>query len=428
MKRKTTYKKTDSASRLSFDWLTIGLYTALVLFGCFNIYAACYSEEHKFIFDIASQHGKQILWIGIAAVVAFVTLYIEPRIFSNTAYIIYAIALGLLVLTLFLAVTVNGGKSWIDLGFFRLQPSEFAKFATALALAKYVGSIDVKINSSKGRLIAAAMILVPAGLILLQHDTGSALVFAAFVLPLFREGLTKYVLIFAAVAVTLFVLALVLNKFIVMGIVLAVCIAYLFLWLNRRSRKTYINTALIFVLSCVFVFSVDFAFQKVLEPHQRERIDVLLGKTQDFKGVGYNVHQSKIAIGSGGFHGKGFLHGTITKADFVPEQETDFIFCTVGEEGGFIGSAAVVILYVALLLRLVRLAERQRSTFARFYGYSVVSILFVHFFINIGMVLGLVPVIGIPLPFFSYGGSSLLAFTILLFVFIKQDSYRAQLL
>ena len=428
MKGKIKYKRPDSTSHLRFDWVTIALYAALVVFGWVNIYAACYSEGHKFVFDLASQHGRQLIWIGLATLVAFITLYTEPRIFSNTAYIIYAFFLGLLLVTLVVARAVNGGNSWIDLGPFKLQPSEFAKFATALALAKYAGSLDVKINSVKGRLITFAIILVPAALVLLQHDTGSTLVFAAFVLPLFREGLTKYVLIFAGVAVVLFVLALVLNKYIVMGIVLAACLAYLFLWLNRRSRRSYINTAAVFLLSCLFVFSVDFVFNKVLEPHQRERIDVLLGKTQDFKGVGYNVHQSKIAIGSGGFFGKGFLKGTITKADFVPEQETDFIFCTVGEEGGFLGSATLVILYVALLLRLVKLAERQRSTFARFYGYSVVGILFIHFFINIGMVLGLVPVIGIPLPFFSYGGSSLLAFTLLLFVFIKQDTYRAQLL
>ena len=418
----------EGVTRLKFDWTAIGLYLLLVVFGWVNIYAACYNEATSALFDLSTQQGKQMLWVGAAAVVAFVTLYVEPRFWSNTAYIIYGLALALLVLTLFLAVTVNGGKSWIDLGFFRFQPSEFAKFATALALAKYVGTIDVKINSLKGRLTAIAIILVPAALILLQHDTGSALVFAAFVLPLFREGLTKYVLIFAAVSVALFVMALVLNKYIVMGIVLAGCLVYLFLWLNRRTRKSYIHTIVFFIISCLFVFSVDFAFQKVLEPHQRERIDVLLGKTQDFKGVGYNVHQSKIAIGSGGIVGKGFLKGTITKADFVPEQETDFIFCTVGEEWGFLGSAALMVIYVWFLMRLVKLAERQRSAFARFYGYSIMSILFIHFFINIGMVLGVVPVIGIPLPFFSYGGSSLMAFTLMLFVFIKQDSYRTQLL
>ena len=319
-------RSTENVTRLRFDWVTIGLYSLLVIFGWVNIYAACYSEGTAALFDLGTQQGKQMLWVGGTAIVAFVTLYIEPRFFSNTAYIIYALALALLVLTLFLAVTVNGGKSWIDFGFFRFQPSEFAKFATALALAKYMGSIDMAIYSTKGRLAAAAIIIVPAVLILLQHDTGSAMVFAAFVLPLFREGLTKYVLIFAALAVALFVLALVLNKYIVMGIVLVACLAYLFLWLNRRNRKSYIRTAMFFVVSCLFVLSVDFAFQKVLEPHQRERIDVLLGKTQDFKGVGYNVHQSKIAIGSGGFFGKGFLKGTITKADFVPEQETDFIF------------------------------------------------------------------------------------------------------
>ena len=401
---------------------------ALVICGWVNIYAACYSEDHAFVFDFASQHGKQLIWVGIAALVAFVTLYIEPRIFSDTSYIIYAIAVFLLVVTLVLARTVNGGRSWIDLGPFKFQPSEFAKFATALALAKYVGGIDVKLESTKVKLIIVAMILVPAALILLQHDTGSALVFAAFVLPLFREGLTKYVLIFSSIAVVLFVLTLVVNEYIVMGIIFVACLVYLFLWLNRRTRTSYILAVAAFVVGCLFVFSVDFAFEKVLEPHQRERIDVLLGKTQDFKGVGYNVHQSKIAIGSGGVLGKGFLRGTITKADFVPEQETDFIFCTVGEEGGFVGSSVIVILYVILLTRLITLAERQRSRFARFYGYSLISILFFHFVVNIGMVLGLVPVIGIPLPFFSYGGSSLIAFTLMLFVFIKQDSYRTQLL
>lgn len=414
--------------RLKFDWVTIVLYAVLVIYGWVNIYAACYSEDHAFVFDFSVQHGKQLIWIGAAALLAFIVLYTEPRVFSDTAYIIYGIVLFLLLVTLVVARAVNGGKSWIDLGPFKFQPSEFAKFATALAMAKYVGGVDAKLHSTKGRIITISMILVPAALVLLQHDTGSALVFAAFVIPLFREGLTKYVLILTGLAITLFVLTLVVNQYIVMGILLAGCLIYLFIWLNHRNRKAYIGTATFFVLACLFVFSVDFAFEKVLEPHQRERIDVLLGKTQDFKGVGYNVHQSKIAIGSGGAFGKGFLKGTITKADFVPEQETDFIFCTVGEEGGFLGSSILVALYVTLIMRIIFLAERQRSVFSRFYGYSVASIFFFHFLVNIGMVLGLVPVIGIPLPFFSYGGSSLIAFTLLLFIFIKQDTYRTQLL
>jgi rod shape determining protein RodA len=329
LKRRTNINS-DSATRLKFDWGVIVLYALLAVFGWVNIYAACYHEDHAFVFDFASQHGKQLIWVAMAAVIAFVTLYIEPRVFSNTSYIIYAVALVLLLITLVLARTVNGGRSWIDLGPFKFQPSEFAKFATALALAKYAGGVEKTLDTVKGRLTALAMMAIPAVLILLQHDTGSAMVFVAFVIPLFREGLTKYVLIFAAYAVVLFVLALVINKYIVMGIVLVLCLIYLFLWLNRRTRLSYILASVFLVVSCLFVFSVDFAFEKVLEPHQRERIDVLLGKTQDFKGVGYNVHQSKIAIGSGGFHGKGFLKGTITKADFVPEQETDFIFCTVG--------------------------------------------------------------------------------------------------
>lgn len=426
--KRSKNRNSDTSTRLKFDWVTILLYTILVVLGWVNIYAACYNDAHAFVFDFASQHGKQLVWVAIATLVAFVTLYIEPRIFSDTSYIIYAFAIFLLLVTLVLARTVNGGRSWIDLGAFKLQPSEFAKFATALALSKYVGGIDIKLQSPKVRLVVATLIVVPAALILLQHDTGSALVFAAFVLPLFREGFTKYVLIFSVVAVVLFVLTLLVNQYIVMALVLAACLAYLFLWLNRRTRTSYIYAAAFLVVGCLFVFSVDFAFEKVLEPHQRERIDVLLGKTHDFKGVGYNVHQSKIAIGSGGVAGKGYLKGTITKADFVPEQETDFIFCTVGEEGGFLGSAFVVVLYILLLTRLVKLAERQRSRFARFYGYSLTGILFFHFSVNVGMVLGLVPVIGIPLPFFSYGGSSLIAFTLMLFVFIKQDSYRTQLL
>ena len=410
--------------KIRFDWITVALYLFLVLFGWLNIYAARYDEGHAEILDFSVQHGKQLIWMGLAFVMALCVILIKPRVFSNIAYIIYGLVLALLVLTLFIGTVTNGGQSWINFGIFKLQPSEFAKFATALALAKYVGDINTDLGQRQTQLVLSAVVLVPALLILMQHDTGSALVFTAFLLAFFREGLSPYILVIGVVAIVLFIAALLVNKFLLMGILLLLGLAYLFIWLSKRTSKDYWHIGIIFAVCCLFILSVDFAFDHILESHQRDRIYVLLGKIEDPTGVGYNVDQAKIAIGSGGLVGKGFLNGTITKADFVPEQETDFIFCTVGEEWGFIGGLVVVAAYVLLLIRLVTLAERQRSTFARFYGYSVASILFFHFFINIGMVLGLVPVIGIPLPFFSYGGSSLIAFTLLLFVFIRQDADR----
>ena len=332
------------------------------------------------------------------------------------------------MVTLFIATVSHGGKSWIDLGFFRLQPSEFAKFATALALAKLMSGIDVDWKKNGTKLAALAIIGIPAVLVFLQHDTGSALVFAAFVFPLFREGLSGVILVIGLAAIALFVLALLVNKYILLAVLAVLALGYLFVWLNKRTVRDWVHASAVLVCCAAFVFSVDFVFNHVLEAHQSERINVLLGKSEDLQGAGYNVHQSKIAIGSGGFIGKGFLRGTVTKADFVPEQHTDFIFCTVGEEWGWLGSSLLVAAYVWLLVRLVNMAERQRSRFARFYGYSVASILFIHLFVNVGMVLGLVPVIGIPLPFFSYGGSSMLAFTILLFIFIRQDASKNQLL
>ena len=411
-----------------YDWASILLYLGIVLFGWLNIYAACYDEAHASVFDFSRQHGKQILWMASAFLIAVCILLIHPRVFSNGSYIIYGIVLLLLVATLFIGTVTNGGQSWIDFGAFKFQPSEFAKFATALALSKYISAIDIDLTLLRTRATLALMVLVPAGLILLQHDTGSALVFLAFLLPFFREGLSHYILLIGLLAIILFVSALLINKYLLMGILLAICLFYLFVWLSKRTSRNYWHTAAFFIVCCLFTLSVEFTFEHVLETHQRNRIYVLLGKVEDPKGIGYNVDQAKIAIGSGGLVGKGFLNGTITKADFVPEQETDFIFCTVGEEWGFLGSIIVIAAYVLLLIHLVTMAERQRSTFARFYGYSVASILFFHFFINIGMVLGLVPVIGIPLPFFSYGGSSLIAFTMLLFIFIRQDADRNALI
>lgn len=414
--------------KLKIDWLPILLWLVIMLFGWVNIYAACYTETHASVFDFSIQHGKQIIWMGVAMLLAAVIMLTEPRLFSNTAYPIYGVMLALLVVTLFIATATKGGKSWIDFGAFKFQPSEFAKFATSLALAKFMSAIDIDIKKTRTKVIAIALIAMPAMLIFLQHDTGSALVFAGFVLPLFREGLSGSILIIGVAAVVLFVLALLVNKYILLGALVLLALFYLFIWLNKRTARDYWRVLGVLAVCAAFVFSVDFVFNHVLESHQRERIDVLLGKSDDLQGSGYNVNQSKIAIGSGGFFGKGFLNGTLTKAHFVPEQETDFIFCTVGEEWGWIGSTLLVAAYIWLLVHLVSMAERQRSRFARFYGYSVASILFVHLFVNIGMVLGLVPVIGIPLPFFSYGGSSMLAFTILLFIFIRQDASKNQLL
>ena len=408
------------------DWVTLLLYFVILVFGWLNIYAACYDESHAAVFDFSTRHGKQLLWIGISLLLALVISLIDPHIFSSTAYLIYLIVIGLLVVVLFVGAVTKGGQSWIDFGPFKFLPAEFAKFATALALAKFMSSLDIDYRQLRTKLIAWTIVLVPAAIIILQHDTGSALVFASFLLPMYREGMSPQIIIFGFVAIVLFVLALLVNKFIIIGVLAAVALFYLFVWLNKRTRRHYVWVAAIFLGCSLFTMSVDFAFDKVLQPHQRDRIYVLLGKTDDNSNTGYNVNQSKIAIGSGGFLGKGFLNGTITKADFVPEQETDFIFCTVGEEWGFVGSTIQILLYLGLLFRLVRLAERQYSKFSRFYGYSVASILFVHILINIGMVLGLLPVIGIPLPFFSYGGSSLMAFTILLFIFLRQDQERTK--
>ncbi len=414
--------------RIKIDWWTVALYAAIMLFGWMNIYSACYDEAHAAIFDFSRFHGKQLVWMGASILTAAFILLTEPRVFSNTAYPIYGGVTVLLVLTLFLAITVNGGNSWIELGGFRLQPSEFAKFATALAVAKYLSAIDTDLKDLRTKVVALAIIAVPAALVFLQHDTGTALVFLSFVFPLYREGVSGVVMVIGAVAIALFVLALLVNKYILLGALLLLALFYLFVWLNKRSSRDYWRAAGVLAVCAAFIFSVDFVFNHVLESHQRERIEVLLGQSDDLQGSGYNVHQSKIAIGSGGIIGKGFLRGTVTKANFVPEKHTDFIFCTVGEEWGWVGCVVLLALYTVLLQRLIVMAERQRSPFSRIYGYCVASILFMHLFVNVGMVIGLVPVIGIPLPFFSYGGSSLVAFTILLFIFIRQDASKNQLL
>ncbi len=410
----------------NIDWITVILYLIIVLVGWVSIYAAVYNEEHSSIFDMTQNHGKQLMWIGTSIVLAMVILMIDAKFFSTFSYLIYFLTIMLLIGVLLFGKEIAGSKSWFQVGSFSLQPAELAKFATALALAKYLSGIDKDFSRFKTKIVTAFIIMFPALLILLQHDTGSALVYTSFILVLYREGLSGNLLVLGVIVAILFVITLLINKFIVIGTIAAIFILVYFL--NKTIKKRVFLLIGAFILTSMYVLSVDYVFENVLEQHQKKRINVLLGIETDIRGAGYNVHQSKIAIGSGGFSGKGFLKGTQTKFDFVPEQSTDFIFCTIGEEWGFVGSFILIVLFLALLIRLIFLAERQRSKFSRIYGYGVASVLFFHFTINLGMTIGLFPVIGIPLPYISYGGSSLLGFTILLFIFIKQDSERLELL
>ncbi len=410
----------------NIDWVMVSIYLMLVFMGWLNIYSAVYDENHKSIFDFSQSYGKQLIWIASSLLLALFIMVIDSKFFSQFAFGIYGFFLLLLVVVLITGKTTAGSKSWFEIGGFGLQPSEFAKFACNLALAKFLSSTDIHIKEQKTKMYAILILLIPSLLIFLQNDTGSAIVYAVFILVLYREGLSGNILIFGLIVAVLFVLALLINQFVLSGIVIG--LALIFLFFIRKSKKGIITVVAFLVLTIGFVFIVDYVFDNILQDHQRQRINVLLSKEIDLKGAGYNVNQSKIAIGSGGFFGKGYLNGTQTKFNFVPEQSTDFIFCTVGEEWGFIGSLVVVALLIGLLIRIILVAERQRSSFSRIYGYGVASILFMHIFVNIGMALGLLPVIGIPLPFFSYGGSSLWSFTILLFIFIKQDSYRLNLL
>ena len=410
------------------DWITVALYAACVVAGWFNIFAAVYDPElQQSIFDFSINSGKQLIWIGSALVLIVLIMVVDFKFFEAFAYILYLIVLVALIGVMLLARDVNGAKAWFEIGSIRIQPSEFAKFITALTLAKYLSDTEIRFDDTKTQLICAAIITVPALLILKQNDTGSAMVFIAFILVLYREGLTPWILILGLAGAVILVLALVVPQ-LYLFIAIAAIAGLVFLNLRRKSLKNIAWVVGVALMVAVAVFGVDFFMNKVLQAHQRNRILVLIDPTIDQKQVGWQVLQSKIAIGSGGFAGKGFLNGTQTKFDFVPEQSTDFIFCTIGEEHGWLGGVAVIVMMIGLLYRLVQLAERQRDRFSRVYGYSVACILFVHIAINIGMTIGLVPVIGIPLPFFSYGGSSLWSFTILLWIFIKLDSHRGEVL
>jgi len=458
------------------DWITIGIYLAMMLIGWINIYAAVYNEEHKSIMDMSQEYGKQLMWIGAAIFIAVLMINTDSKFFVTFAFPIYLGLILILLSVLVIGAEIKGAKSWIHVGGFSIQPSEFMKMATSLAIARYISSYNFKMHSWKSLSTLAGIILLPVGLIFLQNDTGSAIVFGAFLLVLYREGLNGIVLFFTFLIVLVFILTMILDPFVTVIILTIASLvinhllkkkwkrtalasglfagifaigwlinylfefginplyfllmaaiitsAVFFIWayvLHKRSLAILIG---IYLGTVMFAVSVDYVFHNVMEQHQRDRINELLGIQSDILGAGYNVNQSKIAIGSGGFFGKGFLQGTQTKFDFVPEQSTDFIFCTVGEEWGFLGTMTVIGLFLGLLMRLIYLAERNRSKFSRVYGYCVAVILFFHFAVNIGMTIGLAPVIGIPLPFFSYGGSSLWSFTFLLFIFIRLDASR----
>jgi len=409
------------------DWLTIGIYLVFILLGWLNIYAADYNPDHiTSIFDFHTRSGRQFIWIMSAFSIIVFIYVIDYKIIEAVSYIIFGLSCLLLVLVLLIGSVKSGARSWIDLGAISLQPSEFAKIASCLALSKYLSIKNQKNQQNKYLFFSCIFIYIPVVLILLQNDTGSLLVYFSLILVLYINGI-KTPLFFAALGfVAVFILALAFSKvyLITSFSILSLVLVYFF----RKKRKIVVGIGSITSVIFIVIFGTQFFVNNILQEHQRKRIEVIFNPELDPKGAGWNTTQSKIAIGSGGFSGKGFLNGNITKGDFVPEQFTDFIFCTIGEEHGFIGSLFIVVMFVFLLLRLIFLAERQKSHFAYLYGYSVVSIIFFHFLINIGMALGILPVIGIPLPFFSYGGSSLWSFTILLFIFIKLDAHRSEVL
>lgn len=426
----------------NFDRPILVLYLLLLFMGWANIYSAAYDAAHPSIFDLGKEYGKQAVWMGISLLLGSGILLIRGEVFRNAAFAIYGGVLLLLVAVLLFGKEVNGAKAWFAIGGFGIQPAEFAKFATALALSNYLSGLKALVDI-RSRVISTIIILLPVALIMLQPDTGTALVSGAFILVLYREGLSGNVLLLAILAGVLSVISLLLKEsrfglpftdlelegkyflMIVIGVValLAWVFTYNFV-LKRERRRFYSYIVMGSLASVVFISSVDYAFNKVLAEHQQDRILVMLGQMEDPQGLGYNVKQSQTAIGSGGFSGKGYLEGTLTKYKYVPMQSTDFIFCTVGEEWGFLGTSFVVITLTVLILRIIQISDRQRSRFTRIYAYCVASIFFLHLMINVGMTIGLAPVIGIPLPFFSYGGSSMMGFTVLLGILLRLDAER----
>jgi len=405
-----------------FDWITIFLFIAIVIIGWINIYSASLTDSTDVFFNFDFPHSKQLVFIGLSVVLILFILGIDSKFYERFSSLIYLLAIASLVGLFIFGSTIAGQTAWYVFGSVSIQPSEFVKAATALAMAKYLSDIQTNIKDFKDQLKAFVIIGVPIVLILLQPDPGSALVYFAFIFPMYREGLHFIYLLLGFFAAFLFVITLAFDPLLVIAATLI--IAFILFFKNKKKKPNLLKYIVISAACIGFSLSVDFVFENVFKQHHRDRFNIVLGKEVDVKGVGYNTNQSEIAIGSGGWFGKGWTEGTQTKGNFVPEQHTDYIFSTVGEEWGFVGSFVVVLLFVFLILRILHLAEKQKSTFNRVYGYSVASILFVHFFVNIGMVIGLLPTVGIPLPFLSYGGSGLWAFTILIFIFIRLDSQR----
>lgn len=409
-----------SRTYLRFDWLIIFIYIALVFMGWINIYSASLNDTAHGYFDFSQIYGKQMSWIGLSIVLIIFVLAIEEKFYERFASVIYLISILSLVGLFVFGRTIAGTTAWYDFGGFSIQPSEFVKATTALALAKYVSDIQTNMHEFKHQIGAFLILAIPCILIMLQPDPGSVLVYAAFIFPLYREGLHGIYLLLGLFATILFVSTLAFGTvWVVAGVIVIAAIIY---YRNRKRRQNILKYLLISIASIVFALSVGYIFDNVFKQHHRDRFNIVLGKEVDARGIGYNTHQSEIAISNGGWLGKGWTQGTQTKGNFVPEQHTDYIFSTVGEEWGFVGSMVVVLLFVGLITRIIYRSEKQKSQFGRVYGYSVAAILFLHFFVNIGMVTGIFPTVGIPLPFFSYGGSALWGFTLLLFIFVKLDA------
>jgi rod shape determining protein RodA len=406
----------------SIDWITVFIYISLVLIGWMTIYSASLPLEETSIFDISQIYGRQMLFIGLAIPLILVVLFTDAKIFERLSFVFYGVGIILLLGLFVFGVTKKGQTNWYQFGGFGFQPSEFVKIATALLLAKYISYSQINFKYVKHQIIGLAIIAVPVFLILMQPDAGSAMIFISLIFVLNREGLPSWYFISGIIAIVLFFASLVIQPiYIVLIIAIFMIIHYIF---NRKITRNPFIYILLFLTIAAYTYSVSYVYDSVLEPHQKDRINVLIGDDVDMKREGYNLNQSMIAIGSGGLSGKGYLEGTQTKGGFVPEQHTDYIFTTVGEEWGFIGSLTVILLFLALFLRIIFLAEKQKTKFSRVYGYCVATFLFTHFFVNIAMLINLFPTIGVPLPFFSYGGSSLWSFTILLFIFIKLDANK----
>ena len=411
----------------NLDWITVLIYLSCLLWGIFSIYSAIYNPETKTkLFDISNSAGRQLMFAGVAGLLIIAILVIDHRFWETFAEVIYGLGIVLLIAVLFLGSNVKGSHSWFKFGSFSIQPLEFAKIGTSLMLARFLSQSTVNLTKWKDIALAAGIVLLPMALIIISSEMGGALVFVAFIIMLYREGLPGIYPVITLAAITLFVLSLFFDKlYICIGLLGVGLLIFQFIIPRyERNRRTFGAMAGVIALMIVFINSVDFILKHVLKPHQSIRLLILVDPYADPRKAGWNVIQSKIAIGTGRLWGKGFLQGTQTKFDYVPEQNTDYIFCTIGEEHGFVGSTLFIFLMLGLVMRIITLAERQRTRFARVFGYCLASIIFFHFLVNLGMTIGFMPTIGIPLPFFSYGGSSLLTFSIFLFIFLKLDAQR----